>query len=173
MMEPCCSSPKTVTCLFSDSGSDRWSGTPNVFTYPKRDFRAQWKCVCTVSALISLGGERGGVPGQERRALKSCNWPGRLPLGYSANLKWYKSVFRSEIYQTTKSESKWSRNCSEVRQILNTAWIKLLIAWDCWRGRRVTSDSLYGTISFSPTVTVFRVVRASNSISSLTWEKKT
>lgn len=35
----------------------------------------------------------------------------------------------------------------------------------------ITSESLYGTISFSPTVTVFRVVRASNSISSLTWSR--
>lgn len=32
----------------------------------------------------------------------------------------------------------------------------------------LTSASLYGTMSFSPTVTVFRVVRASKSISSLT-----
>lgn len=72
MMEPCCSSPQTVTCLFSDSGSDRWRGTGNVFASLKRDFRAQWKCVCTVRAFISRrGGEeeeggrggRGGDPG--------------------------------------------------------------------------------------------------------------
>ncbi len=37
---------------------------------------------------------------------------------------------------------------------------------DC--NNRLTSASLYGTINLSPTVTVFRVVRASKSISSLT-----
>lgn len=36
----------------------------------------------------------------------------------------------------------------------------------------LTSASLYGTISLSPTVTVFLVVRASNSISSFTFKDK-
>lgn len=56
-MEPCCSSPQTLTCLFSDSGPDRCRGSPNVFSSLERDFRARWKCVCTVSAFISWGGE--------------------------------------------------------------------------------------------------------------------
>lgn len=56
MMEPCCSSPQTLTCLFSDSGVCR--RTPNVFASLKRDFRAQCKCVWTVSAFISWGGGR-------------------------------------------------------------------------------------------------------------------
>lgn len=60
MLEPRCSFPLTVTCLFSDPGSDRCRGTRNVFASPKRDFRAQWKCVCTVSAFISWEAEEGG-----------------------------------------------------------------------------------------------------------------
>lgn len=67
MLEPCCSFPLTVTCLFSDSGPDRCRGTRNVFASLKRDFRAQWKCVCTVSAFISWEGEEGGREGRKRR----------------------------------------------------------------------------------------------------------
>lgn len=61
-MELCCSSPQTVSCLFSDSGPDRWRGTGNVFASLKRDLRAQWKCVCTVRAFIS---RRGGEEEEE------------------------------------------------------------------------------------------------------------
>lgn len=47
-------------------------------------------------------------------------------------------------------------------------WRRKLSVHPLW----LTSASLYGTISFSPTVTVFRVVRASKSISSRTYERK-
>lgn len=133
-MEPCCSSPQTVTCLFSDSGSGRCRGTPNVFASLKRDFRAQWKCVCTVRAFISRRGwgrkrtgPGSGVHGPVNTARSRATSIQKLLLtwqtapGYGANLKRSKSVFRSDIYQTTQSETKSSRNCSEVLQILNIA----------------------------------------------------
>lgn len=77
MMEPCCSFPQTVTCLFSDSGSDRCRGPWNVFASLKRDFRAQRKCVCTVSAFISWGGEEEEEDGTREWHGLSCKQSGQ------------------------------------------------------------------------------------------------
>lgn len=64
MMEPGCSSPQTLTGLFSDSGSDRRKGTPSAFASLKRLQSSVEVCLYS-KCLHKLGGGggRGGGGG--------------------------------------------------------------------------------------------------------------